>query len=111
MDVSGFEIIVLGQVKMDAHSNESTAVPALLRLLELSGCIVTVDAQNCQTQIAETIIAQGADYSLAVKENHKALYEELKDLFTESEKVQFLQVPHQHDRQVNNDYLLKVLNP
>lgn len=93
--------LVLGQVKMDEHSNEITAVPALLRLLELSGCIVTVDAQNCQVEIAETIVAQGADYILAVKENHKALYEELKDLFNESDKVQFLQVPHQHARQVN----------
>jgi predicted transposase YbfD/YdcC len=93
--------LVLGQVKMDEHSNEITAVPALLRLLDVSGGIVTVDAQNCQTEIAETIIAQGADYVLAVKENQKALYEELQDLFSESEKVQFLQVPHQHDRQVN----------
>lgn len=86
---------------MDEHSNEITAVPALVHLLELSGCIVTADAQNCQTEIAETIVGQGADYVLAVKENQKALYKELKDLFTESEKVQFLQVPHQHDRQVN----------
>lgn len=93
--------LVLGQVTMDEHSNEITAVPALLRLLEVSGCIVTVDAQNCQTEIAETIVAQGADYVLAVKKNQKALYEELKDLFTESEKVQFLQVPYQHARQVN----------
>jgi predicted transposase YbfD/YdcC len=96
--------LVLGQVKMDEHSNEITAVPALLRLLEVSGYLVTVDAQNCQTEIAETIIAQGADYVLAVKENQKALYEELKDLFSESEKIQFLQVPHQHDRQVNKDH-------
>lgn len=96
--------LVLGQVKMDEHSNEITAVPALLRLLEVSGCIVTVDAQNCQTEIAETIVAQGADYVLAVKANQKALYEELKDLFTESEKVQFVQVPYQHARQVNKGH-------
>lgn len=96
--------LVLGQVKTDEHSNEITAVPALLRLLDLEGCIVTADAQNCQTEIAEVIIRQGADYVLAVKENQKALYEELKDLFTESEQVHFLQVPHQHDRQVSKDH-------
>ena len=96
--------LVLGQVKMQENSNEITAIPELLRLLEISGCIVTIDAQGCQTNIAETIVAHGADYVLAVKENHKALYEELKDLFDEADHVAFRQVPHTYDRRVNKGH-------
>jgi predicted transposase YbfD/YdcC len=96
--------LVLGQVKMPEKSNEIRAIPELLRLLEISGCIVTVDAQGCQTNIAETIVAQDADYVLAVKENHKALYEELKDLFAEADAVAFRQVPHTYDRTVNKGH-------
>jgi hypothetical protein len=59
--------LVLGQVKTDEKSNEITAIPELLRVLELSGCIVTIDAMGCQTAIADQIIAQGGDYVLALK--------------------------------------------
>src|SRR5688572_17973426 len=58
-------------MKTDEKSNEITAIPALLGLLELRGCIVTIDAMGCQREIAEKIRAQGADYVLAVKENQK----------------------------------------
>jgi predicted transposase YbfD/YdcC len=56
----------LGQVKTDAKSNEITAIPKLLDLLEIKGCIVTIDAMGCQTDIAEKIIDKSADYVLAV---------------------------------------------
>ena len=56
--------LVLGQLKTDAKSNEITAIP---QLLELKGCIVTLDAMGCQTEIAEKTIEKGADYVLAVK--------------------------------------------
>src|SRR5216684_2634295 len=65
--------LVLGQVKVDDKSNEITAIPELLRLLELSGCIVTIDAMGCQRAIARQIVEQGGDYVLALKENQPSL--------------------------------------
>ena len=65
--------ISLGQVVVDAKSNEITAIPKLLEILEISGCIVTIDAMGCQTAIAEAIVAKKADYVLAVKENQPTL--------------------------------------
>lgn len=61
--------VVLGQVKVDDRSNETTAIPRSLSMLELSGCIVTIDAMGCQKEIAATIIESGADYVLSVKKN------------------------------------------
>lgn len=73
--------LMLGQLKVACDSNEITAVPPLLRLLELKGCIVTVDALNCQKEIALEIRQQEADYVLALKKNHGALYEEVEAFF------------------------------
>jgi predicted transposase YbfD/YdcC len=66
--------ISLGQVVVDAKSNEITAIPQLLQLLEISGSVVTIDAMGCQTAIAETIVNGGADYVLAVKDNQPTLH-------------------------------------
>lgn len=66
--------LVLGQQATDAKSNEITAIPELLRLLELQGAIITIDALGCQKEIAAQIIAGGGDYVLAVKENQPTLY-------------------------------------
>ena len=96
--------LVLGQRKIDEKSNEITAIPELLRVLALEGCIVTVDALGCQTDIAETIVNQGADYVLAVKANQGKLHEDLKDLFEGAAEVEFREVPHTHDRQVTKDH-------
>jgi predicted transposase YbfD/YdcC len=65
--------ITLGQVVVDAKSNEITAIPKLLEILEISGSIVTIDAMGCQTAIAEAILARKADYVLAVKDNQPTL--------------------------------------
>jgi predicted transposase YbfD/YdcC len=73
--------LVLGQMKVDAKSNEITAIPALLALLDVSGCIVTIDAMGCQKDIAQTIVDGQADYVLALKENHPVLYQEVSRLF------------------------------
>jgi predicted transposase YbfD/YdcC len=70
--------LVLGQLKVNDKSNEITAVPELLRVLELSGCIVTTDAMGCQTKIAKEIIEADADYVLALKGNHEKVHEEMK---------------------------------
>lgn len=74
--------LVLGQEKVSGKSNEITAIPKLLRLLALKGCLVTIDAMGCQTEIAKTIIEQGADYLLAVKSNQQHLQSDIKQLFS-----------------------------
>ncbi|TRW98099.1 ISAs1 family transposase [Candidatus Methylobacter oryzae] len=71
----------LGPVKTDAKSNEITAIPVLLEMLEINGCIVTLDAMGCQTDIAEKVIEKKADYVLAVKDNQKRLHEAISDYF------------------------------
>lgn len=73
--------LTLGQVAVDAKSNEITAMPALLKLLDLHDKIVTTDAMGCQTKIAETIVAGGGDYILAVKDNQPTLHAEMKAAF------------------------------
>ena len=73
--------LVLGQVKTDEKSNEITAIPTLLDLLELKGCIVTIDAMGCQKDIAEKIIETGADYVLGLKGNQGTLHEDVKLYF------------------------------
>jgi len=69
--------LVLGQVKVDDKSNEITAVPELLRALELKGCIVTIDAMGCQKKIASQIVEKGADYVLALKGNQETVHDEV----------------------------------
>jgi predicted transposase YbfD/YdcC len=69
----------LGQIKVGEKSNEITAIPRLLEVLALKGCIVTIDAMGCQRDIAEKIIAKEADYILAVKGNQGLLEENVKD--------------------------------
>lgn len=73
--------LTLGQIKVDQKSNEITAVPELLQLLEIKGCIVTVDALNTQKDIAREIRQQGAHYVLALKENHPNLHAEVAGIF------------------------------
>ena len=73
--------LVLGQLKVDDKSNEITAIPKLLRMLELEGAIVTIDAMGCQKEIAKTITEQGAEYVLALKDNHPTLHGEVQLLF------------------------------
>lgn len=75
--------ITLGQVAVDDKSNEITAIPQLLELLDLQDCIVTIDAIGCQKEIAAQIIAKDADYVLAVKENQPKLYEQVVECFLE----------------------------
>ncbi len=73
--------LVLGQLKTAAKSNEITAIPDLLEVLDVSGCIVTIDAMGCQTAIAEQIVEQGGDYVLALKRNHDKLYAAVEQAF------------------------------
>ena len=75
--------ISLGQVVVDAKSNEITAIPKLLKMLELSGALVTIDALGCQTEIAREIIHAKADYCLAAKGNQPTLHQGLVDHFND----------------------------
>src|SRR5215467_13599538 len=70
--------LVIGQIKTEQKSNEITAIPDLLHLLALKGCIVTIDAMGCQTAIAGQIRDQGSDYLLALKKNYKKAYTAIK---------------------------------
>jgi predicted transposase YbfD/YdcC len=81
--------IVLGQRKVDSKSNEITAIPALLRLLDVSRCIVTIDAMGCQTKIAQTIRDEKAEYILRVKDNQSTLKQDLVDWFAYGDSQQF----------------------
>jgi predicted transposase YbfD/YdcC len=83
--------LVLGQLKVEAKSNEITAVPELLRVLELAGCIVTIDAMGCQKKIAREVVEADADYVLALKGNHETVHREvqsfLDDTLAEKQKA------------------------
>lgn len=81
--------LVLGQVKVADKSNEITAIPALLELLDLAGCIITIDAMGTQTAIAATIYNTKADYVLALKANHPTLHEQVKAWFEQAQAQGF----------------------
>ena len=81
--------LVLGQRKVDAKSNEITAIPALLKVLDLHGCIVTLDAMGTQKTIAHQIIEQGGDYVLALKGNQGHLFEDVQQIFEQAKSKNF----------------------
>ena len=81
--------LVLGQRKVDAKSNEITAIPKLLAMLDLAGCVVTIDAMGCQKDVATQIVDQGADYVLALKGNQGKLYEDTALFFAQSSQNAF----------------------
>ena len=81
--------VVLGQVKVEENSNEITAIPALLNLLEIAGCIITIDAIGCQQTIAQTIIDKKADYILSLKGNQGNLHKAVKQWFEQALKQGF----------------------
>ena len=96
--------LLLGQVKVDQKSNEITAIPALLEMLVLNGCTVTIDAMGTQKEIARVVVDQGADYVLAVKENQGHLYEDVVATFQEAEQRQFEHVPHTYAKTTNKGH-------
>ena len=96
--------LVLGQKKVDDKSNEITAIPELLKMLEITGCIVTIDAIGTQTEIAKTIIDGGGDYLLSVKDNQGHLLDDIEYLFTVDAAKRFEQVPHSYAKTVNKGH-------
>jgi predicted transposase YbfD/YdcC len=84
--------IGLGQVTVDAKSNEITAIPKLLEILDISGCLVTIDAMGCQAEIAEKIVRSKADYVLAVKGNQPTLHAGIEAFFLDHFEDDFVRV-------------------
>jgi predicted transposase YbfD/YdcC len=80
--------LVLGQKKVEGKSNEITALPELIQILDLAGCIVTIDAMGCQREIVKKIVEKDADYVIAVKKNQPTLYEQIKQLFEQAIETQ-----------------------
>ena len=96
--------LVLGQQKVAGHSNEITAIPALLEMLSVEGCTVTIDAMGTQKAIAEQVQEGGGDYVFALKANQGALYEAVVDSFEQAERTHFDGVAHDRVETVNGGH-------
>jgi len=96
--------LVLGQRKTAEKSNEITAIPELLRVLDVAGCIVTIDAMGCQTKIVETIVERGGDYVIAVKANQPRLYDDVQTMFRDGQATQFRDVAHDFHQTVEKNH-------
>lgn len=96
--------LVLGQRKVDEKSNEITAIPELLKMLALAGCIVTIDAIGTQTNIAKTIVEGEADYVLSVKENQGHLSEDVSVLFAVDQAQNFKYASLEYAKTTNKDH-------
>lgn len=96
--------LVLSQVKVDEKSNEITAIPEILSVLDINGCIVTIDAMGCQKEIAEKIIDGGGDYILALKGNQGNFHEQVKDYMDISVKTGFEDIPHEKTVLIEKDH-------
>jgi predicted transposase YbfD/YdcC len=97
--------LCLGQVKVSDKSNEITAIPALLKLLDIKGCLVTIDAMGCQKAIAAQIIDGGGDYLLSLKGNQTSLHEDVRLFFEDARAHAFFQ--KNPDQRINYQYAEK----
>ena len=95
---------VLGQVKTEEKSNEITAIPELLKILDLHGCIVTIDAMGTQKEIAKQIVEKGGDYLLAVKGNQQSLHDEISLFFQDSIESNFENIDFSFFEEFNNEH-------
>ena len=96
--------ITLGQRQVDDKSNEIVAIPELLRLLDITGCIVTIDAIGCQKKIAQTVRDEKADYLLRVKENQGNLWQDIQDWFAYADQVDFQNMQHDYHETINKGH-------
>lgn len=96
--------MVLGQLKTEEKSNEITAIPELLDLLDISGCIVTIDAMGCQKKIAAKIIDKGADYVLALKKNQSTLYNDVELFFQDAKGTNFKEITNSYYETTDSDH-------
>lgn len=86
--------LVLGQRKVNEKSNEIIAIPELLKVLNLKGSVVSIDAMGCQTEIAAQIVAQEGDYVLALKGNHGVLHQDVQQRFDHAHRQNFRDIVH-----------------
>lgn len=86
--------VVLGQVRAEDKSNEITAIPELLKIIELTGCIVTIDAMGCQKEIVKEIAEKGADYVISLKGNQGNLHQDIKDYLDWAERIEFREIEY-----------------
>ncbi len=91
-------------MKVEDKSNEITAIPALLELLDITGAIITIDAMGTQTEIAKQIIAKKADYVLALKANHPTLYSQVKEWFDTALAQQFSGINVSYDKRIEKGH-------
>jgi predicted transposase YbfD/YdcC len=96
--------MVLGQIKTEEKSNEITAIPTLLKMLDIKGCIVTIDAMGCQRKIARTILDREADYVLALKGNQGKLHKEVEAFFDDAIKTDFKDIEHDYHQTVDGGH-------
>lgn len=96
--------LLLGQVKVAAKSNEITAIPALLKVLDISGCIITLDAMGTQKEIAREILGHGADYVLCLKANHPTLWAEVMAWFEQAEAANFAGLEHSYHHHMESGH-------
>ena len=96
--------MVLGQVQVDPKSNEITALPELLSMLAVAGCMVTLDALGCRREIAARIVDKEADYVLAVKANQGTLYEDMVRYFEWAFKDQFEQTTYSRHERMDGEH-------
>lgn len=96
--------IVLGQMKVNEKTNEIKAIPELLKILAIKGCIVTIDALGCQKDIAKGIIEKEANYVLSLKGNHPLLHEEIEHFFADSRKDGFKDVAYDYHEEYSKGH-------
>lgn len=96
--------VALGQKKVASKSNEISAIPELVRLLQIKGCLVTIDAMGCQREIAKAIGEAGADYLLAVKGNQETLCEDVEQEFKQAQADGFAHMDHQYFETMEKDH-------
>ncbi len=99
--------LTLGQIKVEDHSNEITAIPALLELIDIQGAIITIDAMGTQTEIVRLIRAKKADYVLALKTNHPTLHAQVKNWFDKAHASDFEAIKVSHDRRIEKAHRLR----
>lgn len=96
--------VSLGQVRCEEKSNEITAIPELLTLLEIEGCIVTIDAMGCQMKIVEQIIGQKADYQISLKGNQGILHQEVREYFEWARRINFRAIKFDYFESIEKDH-------
>ena len=96
--------LLLGQVKVDSKSNEITAIPKLLELIDIDGCIITIDAMGCQKEIAHQIVQRGGDYVLALKGNQGNLHKAVEQAFEETLRHAGGMVPYEYSKSTESGH-------